>query len=243
MFLEDLLHVCLELVPVQVTLLGDQTCLGKVLGRIDYGKLLITVMNPCDDELSDLQLHQLNLCKHGLSLALVAEAHCCHVFFGDVATVRLGLQLDDAVKLMDSLGVLMHRFNFQVDLGLVLLSCSLLVVIEIELARQWHDLADILHRYDLQDVHERIDVVLFDQVQVLDLDLFLFDELFHRNCELFQRLVSFFDSPLDDCICYDRGLSHDMNRLFALHQAIRVKQWCMDVLVVQRRLPLEYLYS
>ena len=69
MFLEDLLHVGSELVSVQITLLGDQTCLVKGLGRIYDSKLLITVMNPCDDELPDLKLHQLNLCKHGLSLA------------------------------------------------------------------------------------------------------------------------------------------------------------------------------
>ena len=69
MFLEDLLHVGFELASVQVTLLGDQTCLVEGLGWINDRKLLITVMNPCDDELPDLQLHQLNLCKHGLSLA------------------------------------------------------------------------------------------------------------------------------------------------------------------------------
>ena len=78
--------------------------------------------------------------------------------------MRLSLHSYDIVKVMDSLGVLMHRFNFQVDLCLVLLKCSLLVVIEVELARQWHDLADVFHRYDLQNVHERIDVVFLDQI-------------------------------------------------------------------------------
>ena len=157
--------------------------------------------------------------------------------------MRLSFHSYDVVKVMDSFGILMNRFNFQVDLCLVFLKCSLLIVIEVELARQWHDLADVFHRYDLQNVHERIDVVFLDQVQVLDLDLFLLDEVFHRNCELFEGLLPFFDSSLDDCVCHDCGLSHDIIRKFAPHHSIRVQQWSVNVLVVQRRFPFEYLKS
>ena len=45
------------------------------------------------------------------------------------------------------------------------------------MARLWHHEFETPDRCDLEDVHERIDVVFLDQIQVLDLDVFLLYEL------------------------------------------------------------------
>ena len=45
------------------------------------------------------------------------------------------------------------------------------------MARLWHHEFETPDRCDLEDVHERIDVVFLDQIQVLDLDIFLLYEL------------------------------------------------------------------
>ena len=45
------------------------------------------------------------------------------------------------------------------------------------MARLWHYEFETPNRCNLEDVHKRIDVVLLDQIQVLDLDVFLLYEL------------------------------------------------------------------
>ena len=45
------------------------------------------------------------------------------------------------------------------------------------MARLWHHEFETPNRCDLEDVHKRIDVVLLDQIQVLNLNIFLLYEL------------------------------------------------------------------
>ena len=45
------------------------------------------------------------------------------------------------------------------------------------MARLWHHEFETPNRCDLEDVHKRIDVVLLDQIQVLNLNVFLLYEL------------------------------------------------------------------
>ena len=57
------------------------------------------------------------------------------------------------------------------------------------MARLWHHEFETPNRCDLEDVHKRIDVVLLDQIQVLNLNVFLLYELSNYLYQLLTAML------------------------------------------------------
>ena len=98
------------------------------------------------------------------------------------------------------------------------------------MAGKGHDGTESSHGCDLEDVHEGINVVFFDQVQVLNLDLLLFDELSYDLDQFLMSLLFFLQALLDffligQCVHFKASLSKEFSFLLC---DLSVKKRSMD---------------
>ena len=99
------------------------------------------------------------------------------------------------------------------------------------MAGKGHDMAQVPRGCTLEDVHEGVNVIFLYQVQVLYLDLLLFDELLYDFYQFLMGLLFFLQALLDFSFtwqCVDLKASLEGAESSFPPCDLSVKEWSMD---------------